>query len=181
MKKYHSFPVVSLWILAIVQIIAIGTLDGEHAFRHTYYFMGISFTASLIFLKLWQSVHMPMVKLVFLALFLGKFFDVHSINLNRLLPKNYVQSETPYAFCEALQKRNPEVPWGQGELFRMEDKRYPALGICFGERMTYNYGPAYGLFDARDAVPLECETIDQEGFVLLTRCLAGAKTHETTF
>jgi hypothetical protein len=171
------------WLLGAIflQLIAIAALDGSHSYVHSYYHIG---TAPVVVLSLMfvlrgvtfiqEPMRLRRMKIAVVALFaLGSaslmyqnlFFELRSLSARRA--SRFIW----HSEVEALKSGNPDLPWGQGYVFRASRKlAYPNLGILFGERegsSTSEFG-----FFLIDEVPSEgCRVIDQSQNVALVRCL----------
>lgn len=159
-----------LWALLALQVLTIAILDGAHAFIHSYYYIGVSMTAALIWQKYFENHGINAT---------GKFLIVAPLLIFNLERSYYElrdgfsprpeSTQALWKACDQLKSRHPEWPWNQGYSFRTEFTPVSEIGVCFGEIQS-SHKNEYGFYWLDQEIPEHCQNVDQEGLVTLVRC-----------
>jgi hypothetical protein len=155
-----------LLALIILSFSAIGALSGDHAAVHSYYLLGSTPLFALLAYVAWQRHGHWLWRAAFVALVSVRLVEISGLEL-----QGFFKKDAPaqlFARCAEIRARHPELPWGQGLVFRSPYEQYPLLGLCFGERQgskTAEWGFAY-----TDSKMPDCEAIDGAGKIVLLRC-----------
>lgn len=172
---------IKLWLILVLQFIIVSILDGEHAFVHNYYFMGMAPTACLIFYSgiknacsiATKETLAPKYKVIlgylFILIFIGRNLELAAFQPRSLMNEIPVNRAIPFAVCRHLKASLPELPWDQNYGFRSQTHPYPYLGICFGERVAVQDGQ-YGLFTNMESMPKSCKPLKNHKGVIVAQC-----------
>ncbi|MDD3896334.1 MAG: hypothetical protein PHU04_00600 [Candidatus Peribacteraceae bacterium] len=174
----------ALWLLVFLQVAIITMLNVQHPFIHYYYYVGISPLCAIIFYQFLLRVRVKMVLFLFMGLLATHLLVLSHFDLrgyynvmpmvftkhfkNKFDYMTYKRNAT-YSECALLKKRNPNFPWGRGEVFRSTYSRMADIGVCFGERQNSTEAE-YGFYKFNDSIPSECIVVDQEKHFKLVRC-----------
>ena len=167
--KTKRWPFAALWWVALIQMLAVALLDGEHAFIHNYYYIGCSVTFCLIAWGFLQEAKHRLWHWAAFAIAAGGLFDLSYFDLRGFLPNKIALTSPPFAECSLLRERNPDFPWKQGVVFRSPQEVYPSLGVCFGERQNSKTS-SVAFFWADEGMPFGCREIDRTARIQLARC-----------
>ena len=170
-----------LLLVLTLQLLTIGLLDGDHAFAHNYYFMGLMPTATLILQPiLWQafscfskSYHGSLVGKVAGILLFTVFFVSGLERLSFQARAFFVdvppQRAASFAACEQLKRDLPDLPWDQNFGFMTNPHPYPRLGVCFGERVGFATAK-FGFYTVDETVPHGCQSLGEREGVMVVGC-----------
>jgi hypothetical protein len=170
-RKTRALP--RLWLLLLLQILAIAVLDGAHSYYHRYYFMGtlplicLILQAALDDLKLTASGRH--LRFVILLLIAGSAATHMAYEWRPLYIKTPAERFLAFEDCQNLKQRLPDWPWDQATIFRTTPRPYPLVGLCFGEREGSERSP-YGLFVDSDPLPEGCREVARAGHVIGAAC-----------
>lgn len=154
-------------LVFLLQVVFIGILDGDHAFVHFYYFIGSVPICSLLFLYCWQHVRLKILAAALPIFFLGHSLELVSQDLRGIWKKD--SSAQLFKECKEMRQKNPQLPWGKGQVFRAYPEEYPFLGFCFGEREGSEKA-SYGFYFLGQQIPQSCQVIDQSSHLLIAYC-----------
>jgi hypothetical protein len=166
-------PLGRLWLLLLLQILAIALLDGAHSFQHRYYFMGtlpficLLLQAALDDLK--ESRQGRQIRWALWLLIGGSVLTQLAYEWRPLYQKTPAERFTSFRDCEELKTRLLDWPWGKALVFRTALRPYPLLGLCFGERVGSDRS-AFGLYLDSDPLPNECKEVQRAGHVIAASC-----------
>jgi hypothetical protein len=166
-------PLVRLWLLLALQVLAIALLDGAHSFQHRYYFMGtLPFICLLLQAALDDLKVSKQGRPIRWALFLliaGSGLSQITYEWRPLYLKAPADRFLSFRDCEELKTRLPDWPWNQALVFRTTPRPYPLVGLCFGERVGSDQS-AFGLFVDSDPLPNACKEVQRAGHVIAASC-----------
>jgi hypothetical protein len=154
-----------LWALILIQVLFIGSLDGNHAYIHEYYFIGISMTCCLIFLSSWNSITQNIWRIIVVIALTAHVVDKSQVVKGFLFHEMY----DTHLECDELKDALPDLPWRTGFVFRTLSETYPRLALCFGERISFD-DSMYLLAYRRDPIPDSCQVLAKKDFVLVAKC-----------
>ncbi len=161
---------IDLWGLLGLQFFAIVLMDGEHSFIHAYYYVGLSFTAGLLWFYYYEkSKHRGWQILLCAPILLFNLEHAH-YELQDFVITRPNSTEAQWQSCARLKARHPEWPWNQGKSFRSEVTSIAEISLCFGEIQSSKVSP-YGFFLKSDEIPKDCHTIDEDGPIVLVECV----------
>jgi hypothetical protein len=166
-------PLGRLWLLLLLQVLAIALLDGAHSFKHRYYFMGtlpficLLLQAALDDLK--ESRQGQRIRWAFFLLIGGSFLAQVAYEWRPLYLKTPAERFPSFRDCADVKNRLPDWPWGRALVFRTEPRPYPLLGLCFGERVGSDQS-AYGLYLDSDPLPSVCKEVQRAGQIIAASC-----------
>jgi hypothetical protein len=166
-------PLGRIWLLLVLQILAIGLLDGAHSFYHRYYFMGTLPFICLLFQgavdDLGLSLAKRRIRFALLLLLAGSAATHMAYEWRPFYIKTPAERFLSFRDCEELKSRLPNWPWEQDTVFRTRPRPYPLVGLCFGERIG-SESSAFGLFVDSDPLPEGCREVQRAGHVIGARC-----------
>jgi len=177
----RSFPAWGwkLGLLLLLQCLAIMSLDGAHSLAHRYYYIGMSPLICLAVYTLcttaFQVEKFPRLQqgalILFATLWVGASIDrcVNDLGPISWLKEAKLSQGPPFAQCQVLRARHPEIPWQQGVVFRSHAPGSPFLGVCFGEREHGKKGK-WGFFRKEATIPSDCHEIDGTEKIRLVAC-----------
>lgn len=164
---------VGIWgllCIVVLQIAFVLLADGNHAFTHVYYFMGVAPVAASIFLLVWRRLFpWPPLRILLLLFLLGRNFEIGATEVSTILRPGGIKEF--FEECTQLRLSHPEVPWGRGLTFRSPGEEYSLLGLCFGERVM-SATAEWGFVELKNLplIPPECVIVEQREHVGLIRC-----------
>jgi hypothetical protein len=166
-------PLGRLWLLLLLQILAIALLDGAHSFQHRYYFMGtLPFICLLLQAALDDLTASQLGRKIRWALLLligGSALTQMAYEWRPLYQKTPAERFPSFRDCADVKSRLPDWPWNKALVFRTAPRPYPLLGLCFGERVGSDHS-AYGLYLESDPLPIDCKEVQRAGHVIAASC-----------
>ncbi|MGB0452652.1 MAG: hypothetical protein ACPGJV_02985 [Bacteriovoracaceae bacterium] len=159
---------IPLILCLLIQIIFVNLVTGNHAFWHTYYYLGVAPLACLLFGQVLNSLPDKFLKVSLAALLV--FNLIESFYGIKPLFKSHKKREWRIAAqCKDLKNSTPEFPWNREYPFRSPDESYPILGTCFGEKQG-SVRSGYGLFYKENPIPKDCLKVKESQDLVLVRC-----------
>jgi hypothetical protein len=171
--KFKEYAFSKLWLVLLIQIFAIVLLDGYHSLVHTYYYVGISLTSTLILTEILSKTKSKIVVgiiFIWIVVFNLERFFYQIKPLIRENKKLSCRHQRMYPQCQKLIEDNQDFPWGKGVSFRSNSDPVPYLGICFGEIKGHNHSK-YGFYWKNDSVPQNCQIVDSSDDINLVTCM----------
>jgi hypothetical protein len=166
-------PLMRLWFLLLLQVLAIAFLDGAHSFQHRYYFMGTLPLLCLLLQAVLDDLRVTTfdrcLRGVLLLLLSGSAATYLVYEWRPFYIKTPAERFLSFDDCQELKHRLPDWPWNQATVFRTTPRAYPLVGICFGERVGSEISP-YGLFVDSDPLPPICKEVQRVGHVVGALC-----------
>jgi hypothetical protein len=167
-------PLLRLWGLLLLQVLAIALLDGAHSYQHRYYFMGTLPFICLLLQAALDDLHVSAagqrIRLALLLLLGGSAATYMAYEWRPFYIPTPAERFLSFRDCEELKTRLPDWPWEQAAVFRTTPRPYPLVGLCFGERVGSERSP-YGLFVASDPLPENCREVQRAGHVIAATCV----------
>ncbi len=167
--KKTSFPWI-LWFISILQFVVLAVLDGGNLFYdHYYYLLVLVPVFCLLFVDALAKCES---RILYMGLILGLLVPIVEVSLIDLKTLYWKPKELIWSMdvqVRELQKRNPSVPWRQGQPFRSSQEPFPFLGLHFGE-IQGSKKAKFGFFYREDPFPSECRLLDQTPLVRLVSC-----------
>ena len=174
-----KFPGI-LWLISILQFLAITLIDGGILFYdHYYYLLGLGPVLCLLFVDALQKVEHDNERTGFLqgrflygVLGLGILIPILEVSSIDLKTTTHRVQEPIWSIDQQvrdLQSRNPTLPWRQGKAFRSSIEPFPMLGLYFGE-IQGSKQAEYGFFYKEEGLPFGCKEIDQTILIQLAEC-----------
>ncbi|MDD9950281.1 MAG: hypothetical protein OXT67_01825 [Zetaproteobacteria bacterium] len=168
-------PFLSLGAVLSLQICCIAALDGEHSFGHTYYYLGVMPTLTLMLTHILRAVstvnahaHANKFFILFCLLWVGANINTIATEISAYIPA-LQRGRLAQKECSQLIHAHPQLPWQQGFTFRSDFERYPSLGLCFGERQNSQLAE-YGFYWKQSRLPPGCYTLDTSPHLRLIHC-----------
>ncbi len=162
-----------LWLILGAQLLLLAALDGEHAYVHDYYLIGMALPLCMLFAQFWQETQRKLWRALLLTIILLRMVDITATETRAFSRRQEnpqkLDIDRMYAECRALRQEHPEIPWRQGKRFRSSAELFPRLGLCFGEMQNSGTAP-WGFFYARDALPDDCRVHATKSQVTLAAC-----------
>ncbi|MDA8793269.1 hypothetical protein N9N67_08485 [Bacteriovoracaceae bacterium] len=163
LDKSKIKSLLTLFSILLFQIFFIILIDGSHALRHHYYFLGTSFIAAIILTFLIQHSSNMFSYVILGSLFIwGLEKNIYS--LKPLFKQNHWKE------CSTLIESHPSIfSFKKQKIFSNFEEKYPHLGLCFGIRSNA-LKSEYFLSKKVETLPPECETIDQTEQLVISKC-----------
>lgn len=162
--------IIELFAIIVLQVAFILIVDGNHAFTHAYYFIGIAPVAAALFLQVWRRLTpSPAAKVLLALLLFGRNFEIGATEMRAIFRPGGTRDHL--SECHDLKATHPEVPWRQGLVFRSPGEEYSFLGVCFGERdMSETFQWGFIELENLPHLPAGCEVSDKRTYIALIRC-----------
>ena len=136
----------------MLQLIAIGLLNGEHSFTHHYYLIGTSFTACLMIYYVIKNNPLKFFLYVFIAFLYIHNFETSYYRLKPLIKGNILQD------CGVLLKSEPRL---KNEFkIRTHYSDSAQLGLCMG-KIQNSKTAKFGVYRYSDVFPEDCKVIQR--------------------
>lgn len=170
-----------LFLILLIQIILVAALDGDHAFIHNYYFMGIMPIAMLIIWPLFSNTikimsqrtktlgYKKFFAILMLLVFTIRFFEKTSFQIRSFFRESHPTRAASFKTCKSLKEELPNIPWGTNYGFRTTHHSYPHLGLCFGEREVTN-NSSFGFYVVGEKIPKKCKPMAQKKGIIVVQC-----------
>jgi hypothetical protein len=170
-------PLGRLWLWLFLQVICIAILDGEHSFRHQYYFLGTLPLICLLLQAAWEDLPrqgmLSWSRSLLLLLMVSSAGTYLAYEWRPLYIKAPAERFLSFDECARLKAQLPDWPWQKAEVFRTLPRPYPLVGLCFGERVGSESSP-WGLFVDSDVLPSDCQVVAKSGHLVGARCKSPA-------
>ncbi len=151
-----------------LDLVVMTLISGSHAMDHSYYIVGVTPLCAMIFLFLLNSVNKKWKWFLFLPLIVW-FLEYSFYEVAPVFDSSRSKVAQLWESCRMLKKRHPEIPWSSDFRLRTKFTKSASLGFCFGN-IQNSKSSKWGVYEDKKDIPPECQVIDQEQMLLLTKC-----------